>query len=72
MLAVSQLSDAALGEFLRKQGLHREQLEEWKRALEEVLVQPRRRGRASGVGGTAWSNQAHATGARLASFCLRR
>ena len=48
MLAASQLSDAALGEFLRRQGLHREQLEEWKRALEEALAQPRRSGRASG------------------------
>ena len=42
VLAASQLSDAALGEFLRRQGLHREQLEEWKRALEEALAQPRR------------------------------
>ena len=49
VLAASQLSDAALGEFLRRQGLHREQLEEWKRALEEALAQPRRSGRASGA-----------------------
>ena len=48
VLAASKLSNAALGEFLQRQGLHREQLEEWKRALEEVLVKPRRSGRASG------------------------
>lgn len=48
VLAASQLSDEELGEFLRSQGLHREQLDEWKRALEEALAQPRRGARASG------------------------
>lgn len=48
VLAASQLGDEDLGEFLRSQGLHREQLDEWKRALEEALAQPRRSTRASG------------------------
>lgn len=48
VLAASQLSDEELGEFLRSQGLHREQLDEWKHALEEALARPRRGARASG------------------------
>jgi hypothetical protein len=48
VLAASQLDEAALGEFLRRQGLHREQLEEWTSALEEALAQPRPARRASG------------------------
>lgn len=47
VLAASQLSDEDLGEFLRTQGLHRDQLDEWRRALEESLAQPRRSARAS-------------------------
>ena len=47
VLAASQLRDEALGEFLRSQGIHREQLDEWKCALEAALAEPRRTGRAS-------------------------
>jgi transposase len=48
VLAASQLDDQQLGEFLRRQGLHREQLDEWRRALEEALAQPRATRRAAG------------------------
>jgi hypothetical protein len=48
VLAASQLDESKLGEFLRQQGLHREQLEEWTSALEEALAQPRPGRRASG------------------------
>jgi transposase len=48
VLAASQLDESELGEFLRRQGLHREQLEEWTSALEEALAQPRQGRRASG------------------------
>lgn len=48
VLAASQLGEEELGEFLRRQGLHREQLDEWKVALEEALTQPQRSRRASG------------------------
>lgn len=41
VLAASQLDEAQLGEFLRREGLHREQLEEWTSALEEALAQSR-------------------------------
>ncbi len=47
VLAASQLDEAALGEFLRRQGLHREQLEEWQRALEDALAQSRRPARSA-------------------------
>jgi transposase len=48
VLAASQLDENELGEFLRRQGLHREQLEEWANALEEALAQPRSGRRGSG------------------------
>lgn len=48
VLAASKLSEDELGEFLRRQGLHREQLDVWKEALEEALAQPQRGRRASG------------------------
>jgi transposase len=41
VLAASQLDETQLGEFLRRAGLHREQLEEWTSALEEALAQTR-------------------------------
>jgi transposase-like protein len=63
VLAASQLSDAALGEFLRRQGLHREQLEEWKRALEEALAQP---GGADGPPGTPSASRSSS-----GSWCAR-
>jgi transposase InsO family protein len=47
VLAASQLNEAELGEFLRCQGLYREQLEEWQRALEDALAQPRRPARSA-------------------------
>jgi transposase len=47
VLAASSLADEELGEFLRRQGLHREQLDEWRSALEEALAQPRRNQRPS-------------------------
>ena len=37
VLEASRLSEAELGEFLRRQGLHREQLAEWQRSLESAL-----------------------------------
>jgi transposase len=48
VLAASQLDESQLGEFLRRQGLHREQLAEWTSALEEALAQPRQARRSSG------------------------
>jgi transposase len=48
VLAASQLDESELGEFLRRQGLHREQVEEWTSALEEALAQPRPGRRVSG------------------------
>lgn len=36
----SQLSEDELGEFLRKQGLHTAQLEEWRSAAEQALTAP--------------------------------
>jgi transposase len=48
VLAASQLDESELGEFLRRQGLHREQLEAWTSALEEALAQPRPGRRSSG------------------------
>jgi len=47
VLAASQLDEAQLGEFLRREGLHREQLEEWTSALEEALAQSRQPRRPS-------------------------
>lgn len=47
VLAASELADEELGEFLRRQGLHREQLDEWRSAFEEALAQPRRSHRPS-------------------------
>lgn len=47
VLAASALPDDEIGEFLRRQGLHREHLDEWRSALEEALAQPRRSHRAS-------------------------
>jgi hypothetical protein len=48
VLEASQLDEGELGEFLRRQGLHHEQLEEWTSALEEALAQPRQGRRSSG------------------------
>src|SRR5580698_10270694 len=48
VLTASQLDENELGEFLRRQGLHREQLEEWTDALEEALAQPRQGRRSPG------------------------
>jgi transposase len=48
VLAASTLGEDELGEFLRRQGVHREQLDAWKDALEEALAQPQR-GRRSSV-----------------------
>jgi transposase len=48
VLAASELDESELGEFLRRQGLHREQLDEWTSALEEALAQPRQGRRPSG------------------------
>jgi transposase len=48
VLAASELDENELGEFLRRQGLHREQLDEWTSALEEALAQPRQGRRSSG------------------------
>jgi transposase len=42
VLEASQLADEELGAYLRRQGLHREQLDEWRSALEEALAQPGR------------------------------
>jgi transposase len=50
VVAASGLGEEALGEYLRQQGLHREQLDEWKLALEEALAQPQRGRRVSGDG----------------------
>ena len=43
VLKASGLQDQELGEFLRQQGLHRDQLEEWRTALEEALSHRRAR-----------------------------
>lgn len=48
VLAASQLDEAELGEFLRRQGLHREHLDDWRSALEEALSQPRPGRRSAG------------------------
>jgi len=48
VLAASELAEGQLGEFLRRQGLHREQLDEWTSTLEEALAQPRAGRRSSG------------------------
>jgi transposase len=48
VLEASQLSEDELGEFLRRKGLHREQLDEWRSALEESLTQARGSRRPSG------------------------
>ena len=37
VVAASQLSDKELGAFLRREGLHEEQLEEWREAVETAL-----------------------------------
>jgi hypothetical protein len=42
VLEASQLADDEVGEYLRRQGLHREQLDEWRRALEDALARPGR------------------------------
>jgi hypothetical protein len=43
VVEASRVSGAELGELLRRKGLHREQLDEWRSALEEALQQPGRR-----------------------------
>jgi hypothetical protein len=44
VVEASELGDDELGEFLRRRGLHREQLEQWRAALEGALSgAPRRR-----------------------------
>jgi transposase-like protein len=43
VLEASRLSEEELGEFLRRQGLHREHLDAWVEALEEALARPPRR-----------------------------
>jgi len=48
VLEASQLAEGELGEFLRRKGLHREHLDEWRLALEESLAQPRSGRRPSG------------------------
>jgi hypothetical protein len=50
VVEAGRLSEAELGEYLRRQGLHREQLEEWRTALEEALSQPRSGRRQTGEG----------------------
>lgn len=41
----SQLSDEELGEFLRREGLHQAQLQEWREAIEDALVHGKKRRR---------------------------
>jgi transposase len=48
VLEASALSDEQLGEYLRRNGLHREHLQEWRAALEQALArQPARASRTS-------------------------
>jgi hypothetical protein len=41
VVEAGELPEAELGEFLRRRGLHREQLEEWRASIEEALAKPR-------------------------------
>jgi transposase len=41
VLEASVLGEQELGELLRRRGVHREQLDEWRTALEEALTNPR-------------------------------
>jgi transposase len=41
VLEAAALTEQELGELLRSRGLHREQLDEWRRALEDALAHPR-------------------------------
>jgi transposase len=43
VLEAAALSEQELGELLRRRGLHREQLDEWRASLEEALSHPRGR-----------------------------
>jgi transposase len=43
VLEAAALSEQELGELLRRRGLHREQLDEWRASLEEALSHPRSR-----------------------------
>jgi transposase-like protein len=45
VLEASELGDDELGEFLRRRGLHREQLTQWREALEAALASTPRRPR---------------------------
>ena len=46
VLEAAALGEQELGELLRRRGLHREQLDEWRSSLEDALTHPR--GRRSG------------------------
>jgi hypothetical protein len=50
VVEAGELTEAELGEFLRRRGLHREQLEEWRTALEEALTKPRSGNRPTSEG----------------------
>jgi len=43
VLEAATLGEQELGELLRRRGLHREQLDEWRAALEDALTHPRNR-----------------------------
>jgi hypothetical protein len=43
VLEAAALSEQDLGELLRRRGLHREQLDEWRASLEDALTHPRGR-----------------------------
>jgi len=47
VLEAAELSDAELGEFLRRKGLHEGHLEEWRRQAIEALAPRRRRAKVS-------------------------
>jgi transposase len=47
VLQASELGEDELGEFLRHRGLHREQLEQWREALEGAFTSSTRRQRSS-------------------------
>ena len=50
VVEAGELPEAELGEFLRRRGLHLEQLEEWRAALEESLSKPRQGNRPTSAG----------------------
>ena len=41
MLEAAELGEQELGELLRRRGVHREQLDEWRSALQDALTYPR-------------------------------